>query len=650
MVRTLFLAHRYLGIAVGLVMLIWTVSGIIMMYQEYPELDELESRALLESLSLEQCCELPARPVFSEAGFRRAVLEMQAGEPVLRVYPIGQATLNYNLRTGRQLIDVDSRAAQQIADSFVARRYSGHDATLIDRIQNDQWTVYSSYNPHRPLYKYAVSDAAETQLYVSSRSGEIVQVTTGNERLWGYLGAVIHWLYPTVLRQHTTVWSQTVIWLTILGIFLTAIGLYIGIRQFRRLCDGRHSPYLGMALLHHYTGLVFGVFTLTWVFSGLFSMNPWGALEGEGAGAEMQRLVERPLQWQEITGLLTRLSAFEQQESVVRYEIATLAGEVQLTAYGSNDFGARHNAESLARQPLAETELRGLAGRLQPQQEIASTALLQESDAYYYQHHVPVEFPVYRVVFADDEDRRYYLSPVDGQILRKVDREIRWYRWLFYGLHRGDFSAVFRSRPFWDIFMVVLLLGVTAVCATGCVMAWRRVRRDLSLLRYKAGLSASHGQSKSARVLYRGALLLTSFIAITACSEEPGDWIEVPLSDATFFSADNTYREDQIEILVLRNTALEYKLGLNAGDSMSYQWTVEMDQPQSLTAEFHGHTHRVGEEPGTVMFYKIHQDGKESGSLVAPFEGIHGWYFDNQSDEDITIQLRAAGFYELIDQ
>ena len=33
-------------------------------------------------------------------------------------------------------------------------------------------------------------------------------------------------------------------------------------------------------------GLVFGIFTLTFVVSGLVSMNPWGFLEGRGGGGE----------------------------------------------------------------------------------------------------------------------------------------------------------------------------------------------------------------------------------------------------------------------------------------------------------------------------------------------------------------------------
>lgn len=35
------------------------------------------------------------------------------------------------------------------------------------------------------------------------------------------------------------------------------------------------SPYAGWMAWHHYAGLLFGVVSLTWVFSGLLSMDPW---------------------------------------------------------------------------------------------------------------------------------------------------------------------------------------------------------------------------------------------------------------------------------------------------------------------------------------------------------------------------------------
>ena len=69
------------------------------------------------------------------------------------------------------------------------------------------------------------------------------------------------------------------IWLALgVGIFLTVTGLYLGVVAWRPWRDARLTPFRGWMAWHHLTGLAAGVLTLTWVASGLVSMNPWGFL------------------------------------------------------------------------------------------------------------------------------------------------------------------------------------------------------------------------------------------------------------------------------------------------------------------------------------------------------------------------------------
>jgi hypothetical protein len=93
---------------------------------------------------------------------------------------------------------------------------------------------------------------------------------------------------------------------------------------------------------------------------------------------------------------------------------------------------------------------------------------------------------------------------------------------------------------------------------------------------------------------------------------------------------------------------LEYKLGLNEGDSIVYQWdAVDLKDPELLWAEFHGHTPPVN-NVGDLMFYRKATGATERGTLVAPFTGIHGWYLRNDGEEAIVVRLKVAGFYELL--
>lgn len=480
MIRSLFLLHRWLGIAIGIIMLLWTLSGIVMMYKQFPELNQQESLGLLQALDFDDCCTLPADELRTSDQLANAQVEMLQGRPVLRVRDQSRQLHSYDLNSGGVIESVSSPAAHSIAREFAGQQFSSKTIDSLGSIQIDQWTVYGSYNPHRPLYKFAVGDAANSEFYISSRTGEVVQLTTREQRVWSYLGAVTHWLYPTMLRQHTGLWAQVVIWLSIGGIFLTVTGLYVGIRQFKRRRSGRRSPYRGFALYHHYTGLTFGIVTLTWIASGLLSMNPWGLLQGESAAPEVERLSARTLNWSDLELALPRLDRGGFPNDTVRVEVGVTGGSAALFTHGQGGVRHRYNPRTMRLDALGEEELHQLAGQLQPESQIASAEIIDHADAYYYEHHVPREFPVYRVMFDDKQARRYYLSPLSGELLQKVDGNRQLYRWLFYGLHRGDFTAFLRSRPVWDSFMLLFLFGVTLVCATGSYLGLKRVRRNFA--------------------------------------------------------------------------------------------------------------------------------------------------------------------------
>ena len=98
-----------------------------------------------------------------------------------------------------------------------------------------------------------------------------------------------------------------------------------------------------------------------------------------------------------------------------------------------------------------------------------------EGDAYYYSHHDEKSFPVYRIQYQDGE--RVYLDGVSGQLTLAADKNRQWSRWLFLGLHRGDLTALIRSRPIWDLILIPLLAGVTLGALTGTWMGIRRLLR-----------------------------------------------------------------------------------------------------------------------------------------------------------------------------
>ena len=59
----------------------------------------------------------------------------------------------------------------------------------------------------------------------------------------------------------------------------------------------------------------------------------------------------------------------------------------------------------------------------------------------------------------------------------RVDRHRRMSRWLFALLHSWDWLPLLDQRPLWDVLMIVLSLGGTAMSLTGIVIGWRRLGR-----------------------------------------------------------------------------------------------------------------------------------------------------------------------------
>jgi hypothetical protein len=110
------------------------------------------------------------------------------------------------------------------------------------------------------------------------------------------------------------------------------------------------------------------------------------------------------------------------------------------------------------------------------------------------------------------------------------------------------------------------------------------------------------------------------------------------------------YRSDVIDVPVQAGiNGLEYMIRMKAGDTVVYSWEVlSISDPQSFHTEFHGHTDAAPGQPGDLMFYEKAAGAKASGSLIGPWHGIHGWYWQNKSAAAVTVRLRMAGFYELI--
>jgi len=110
----------------------------------------------------------------------------------------------------------------------------------------------------------------------------------------------------------------------------------------------------------------------------------------------------------------------------------------------------------------------------------------------------------------------------------------------------------------------------------------------------------------------------------------------------TIAPQERPYQHETVEFKLGPRDSIEYKYRLDKGEALLYSWKATGPVNYELHAEPDGAPRGYAES-----FDKKDSKDGASGTLTAPFSGIHGWFWENQSDKDVTVTLSAAGFYNM---
>lgn len=109
------------------------------------------------------------------------------------------------------------------------------------------------------------------------------------------------------------------------------------------------------------------------------------------------------------------------------------------------------------------------------------------------------------------------------------------------------------------------------------------------------------------------------------------------LREGVFTLSDEAMRVDRREFQIRPYAAIEFKYTLEEGAPLVFSWS----STGPVTIDMHAHPFEGGE--ALTESYSQGEKTAETGLYIAPFTGIHGWYWQNRTLENLTVTINAAG-------
>lgn len=483
MKRALIFVHRWLGVALCLLFLLWFPSAIGIMYWDFPDVGQADVIAHAAPIDASKIRLSPAE-AYARLGLDEEVDAAQLstfdGRPTYR-FGGGFGEYIVYADTGDEQRDIPEAMVHRIAEAWTQQPASRARIEQVTEV--DQWTVQLRLADLSPLWKFSWPDGE--QVYVTQTTGDVVQHTTPSSRLGAYVGAIPHWLYFTPLRRNGATWSRIVIWASGIGTIAAILGVIIGAwmyspgKRYRYAGVPSRIPYRGQKRWHTVLGLIFGVATVTWAFSGMLSMDPFPSRTGAGPAPGIPDALRGQLS----------LPAFSTKDP--REALEQLRGlavkQLEFASLGDEPFYLATLAPGDTRivpvngQPMTAFDHERIIRLVEAAASPATVeiSVRTQYDRYYLDRRRQRPLPVILARLDDEAGSRYYIDPRTARVVGSYDSSAWVSRWLYNGLHSLNFPWLYNYRPLWDIVVITFMLGGTALCVTSLILAWRVLGRRL---------------------------------------------------------------------------------------------------------------------------------------------------------------------------
>jgi len=340
--------------------------------------------------------------------------------------------------------------------------------------------MYSRYLDEMPIAKCYFDDAAGHELYISIRTGEVLQFTDRSSRLWAYVGAIPHKFYLPILRRDNDVWIRSLTIGGVVALIAALSGLIVGLIMLRRNRKARGklgSPYKKAWLkAHHVTGLTFGLVLIGFAFSGAMALQriPEWIIRTHGdyrvSDAKM-RGKSLPL------SAYTDYRAVRQLHPEARQIVWNHFRDVPIYDVTTDTASFSLNASTPELHPLqlSPATVEKAIGALH-KGESFTISQIDRYEEYYISRWTALPLPAYKVMVDNADRTRYYVDPATGNF-RNLNRARMAKKWVFSGLHYFNIRWLVERPTLWTIAIWVACLGGAFVSFSGVWINLKRLRR-----------------------------------------------------------------------------------------------------------------------------------------------------------------------------
>lgn len=130
-------------------------------------------------------------------------------------------------------------------------------------------------------------------------------------------------------------------------------------------------------------------------------------------------------------------------------------------------------------------------------------------------------------------------------------------------------------------------------------------------------------------------------LGLNAMAQPTSQLAEQNRADFIFASSLGPYRSDTLSFVIAEYEGIEVKALINQGNGMSYSWHTD---GAALYMDMHGEKLIATDE--FESYQKAQAITQGGGIFKAPFDGTHGWYWQNMTDTPIAVSISVSGFYQ----